>query len=612
MGKTRLTKALLLILALLPLLQFAYMGQFSRLLYDDYVFMAVGRDLGPWEGMVYMRGTWNGAYTEPIVHGIFARFGSHAPRMMPVILVILWLLTLAQLIKLLLGWFNVNAHRNAIALAAAALTIAAMINADHSLQAFYFFSAAVNYGLPLAAFMLFLAILCNSDRMSARGPRLWAAAVAASLFCFVAAGLSAMYMVFQAMALGILSVPIALYAKRTGRKARLVLIAAGLVGTAVSFLVQITAPGVANRVAGLSPVESVSKRALPDLAKALAEALFWFAGQEKTFAGFIMLFGIALFVALLLPRSPRAVALRRPAQLARAPLILGLIVQLAFIPILWAHTSDIPSVLGQFSFAYSSVIVLNLGSTLLLLLLLWRRQNLGARLLENRNGILIISGGVLLAVLVLFAATHTRSVHHRASRYLFATALQLIGMLCWQLAQMLEDEKAKRYGQAAIVMTLLTAASYIVLLGVPLYTLGKTNARITTPTVLLHVSLGLVWGAYAGYLIRASCHTAPTQQTWLRRIGLLGLAVAFVIGAGIMLGQARAIPNLQTFAREWDERERLIISQRDSGQLNVVVAPLSYDLSWHLLYQRMSKPGESNAAVTYYGLESISVEVDQP
>ena len=151
------------------------------------------------------------------------------------------------------------------------------------------------------------------------------------------------------------------WARRTGRKAPLTLIVAGLAATAASFLIQITAPGVALRSAQISPTESVSKRALPDLLRYSAEALYVIAGQETIFAGFILLFGFGLFAALLLHVAPRAAPLRRPAELLRAPLFCGFVVQLLSLPLLWMHTSDQPSVLGRFSYAYATVVALNLG-----------------------------------------------------------------------------------------------------------------------------------------------------------------------------------------------------------------------------------------------------------
>ena len=601
-----------LALSLLPVSIFAYMGQFSRLMLDDYHYLDLGRDLGPWGAMIYMRNTWNGGYTDQIMHGIFARVSDTAPRISPFLLVILWLLALAWLIKCALSRLDIIAPRNAISLGAAALITAGMIDAFHTQQSFYWYTAGVAYGLPLAVFVLYFVLVLKSVHIADHKPRFRMALLIGFVYCFVVAGTSAMHLVFQATFLAILLATAAIHGRRTVRKAHLTVIAAGFAGTVASFLVQITAPGVAHRITTISPLESVSKRALPVFAQSLAEALVWFGGYEKIFAGFIMLFGFGLFAALLLHRSPSGMPLRGPAELAAAPLWCGLIAQLVFVPILWTHTSDQTAVLGRFSYAYSTVIVLNLGLLLLFLFLLWQRRQVSARLFASRSALLILSAVVLLTALVLFATVYFRSIHYRASHYLITTSMLLIGLLAWQLTLSLGDKQSREYGLATLLMALMTIASYLVLLGVPLYTLGRNNVRITTPSVLLHVLMGLVWGAYTGFLIRRASPETPVHELWRRRIGLTGLAVAIVIGAGIVLGQARYLPNLRTFAQEWDERERMIISQRDSGQLDVVVAPLSYDLTWHLMYERMSKPAESGSAAKYYGVESISVDTDNP
>ena len=601
-----MAKVFSLVLGFLPLLFLAYMGQFSRIMYDDYGYLLVARELGPWEAMFYWRDTWNGAYTDQLLHGLFARFGAAAPRILPTLLLGSWLLALTLLYRSSLSRLNAKRHRNTIAIVAAALTVVAAVNAFYTQQSFYWYVAIVNYSLSPAALMLFLLYLLESSSARHNQSRLVLAAVAGSVFNFMVAGISAMYMVFQGGVLAILLLPAALFARRTGRRAPLTLVAAGLVATAASFLVQITAPGVAIRSTLISPIESVSKRALPEWLHYTGEATYVIAGQETIFAGFILLVGFGLFAALLLHGSPRAAPLRRPAELARAPLICGLIVQLASLPILWMHASDQPSLFGKFSYAYASVVALNLGLLFIFVILLWQRRRFGDLLVRDRNRLLLLSAGVLLIVLVLFAGAHFRSVHHRASRYLFVTATLLLTLLAWQLTRSLADERAKRYGQAALLFGVACAFLYILMVGIPMYMLGKANSRIVVPSILMHVMLGLILGGYLGYLIRRISADTPAHMTWLRRIGLVGLATAVTITVGICLGQARFVPDLQTFAREWDERERMIISQRDSGQLDVVVAPLTFDLTWHLMYQRMSK-GESSGASKYYGVDSISV-----
>ncbi len=612
MGKTRLFKALLLTLALLPLLQFTYMVQFDRLINDDYFYLAVAREHGPWGSLLYWRGAWEGSYTDHFLFGLLAPLGADAPRVFLTGLYIVWLLSLALLYERLLARLNVERDRLALATGAAALTLAATVNAYYTPQSLFYFTAIVSYNLPLAPLALYLALVLHATRPDYAGPRLKLVALCGFVICFVAAGLSEVYLIYQFCLLTILLLLAAIAARRVGRKLYLELIAAGWAATVLSLLIQITAPGIAVRTTRFSPDAMVSKRSLPDFLHYLADGLVRFILREPLFAGFIMLFGIGLYAALLLLRSQGGASAEGPARFARAALWCGLIVQLAYAPILWAHTSDQLSVLGRFSYAYFSVIALNLALLVAFLVLLWRGRGISRLIFERRDGLLALSGGVLLLVLLLFVAVHWRSIHHRASHYLMVTTLLLIGMLAWQLQRALGDELSERYGQAALLMTLTTALCSVVLIGVPIYTIGRVTARVTTPVILMQVSLGLLWGAYLGYLMRRAGGSTPASAAWRRRIGLSGLAVAGVIGAGIMLGQAAFIPDLQTFAREWDEREQLIISQRDSGEQHIVVAPLSFDLSWHILYTRMSRPMESGSAAKYYGVETISVDTDDP
>lgn len=611
-GKAQLVKAIMLILALLPLLLFAYMVQFDRLLNDDYFHLAVGRELGPWGAMLHWRNVWNGSYVDHIVFSVMAPFGANAPRVFSSALFVVWLLSMAWLFETLLARLNVERHRRALSLGAAALTLAATINAFYTLQSLYYFAAIVRYSLPLGLLAIYLASVLAATSRAFRGPRLTIAATFGFAICFVAAGLSELYMVFQLCLLTFMLMLAAFDARRNGRKEYLVLIAAGLAATALSLLIQLSAPGIALRSTRFLPSEAVSKRALPVFLNYLSEGLVRFALREQVLAGFIMLFGIGLFGALRLHRAPRGDSPGDSTTLARASLWCGVVVQLVCLPVLWAHTSDQLSVLGRFSYAYSSVIALNLGLLLSFLFLLWRGGGISALVFERRNGLLQLSGGMLLLILLLFVAVHFRSIHHRASHYLMLTTVLLVGMLAWQLERALGDGQSKRFGLAAAIMTLMTAASCILLISVPLYTIGRVMARVTTPSILMLVSLGLVWGAYVGYLMRRASQTARAREFWLPGIGLAGLIVALVIGAGIMLGQASFIPNLRTFAQEWDAREQLIISQRDSGQRHILVEPLSFDLSWHILYTRMSRPMESGSAAKYYGVESISVDTDNP
>ena len=62
----RITVICGVVLALVPLLLFVYLGLQSRLMMDDYANIALARDIGTWKAMLVWRELWNGGYTNSL------------------------------------------------------------------------------------------------------------------------------------------------------------------------------------------------------------------------------------------------------------------------------------------------------------------------------------------------------------------------------------------------------------------------------------------------------------------------------------------------------------------------------------------------------------------
>ena len=99
-----------------------------------------------------------------------------------------------------------------------------------------------------------------------------------------------MYLVFQGTFLTGLLVGIMLFVAKTARRPYLILIGAGWVGTAISAIVQITAPGLAARLDSKMFAEIATPvRTLPELLIRAFEASFKYIGHQEAFAGFMLL-----------------------------------------------------------------------------------------------------------------------------------------------------------------------------------------------------------------------------------------------------------------------------------------------------------------------------------
>ena len=160
--KEAAVKYLLFCLALVPALLFAYLGHFSRLMWDDYDRLGKPIELGFWQALIYFRDTWNGDYTNFLVLGLLAPLGVKAPSIFPSVIIAIWLASLVLLYRKILAFLEIKRHRYPIAIAVASLTVAVAINGLYSQQSFYWFTATVEYTLPPALLLICLMLAAKT------------------------------------------------------------------------------------------------------------------------------------------------------------------------------------------------------------------------------------------------------------------------------------------------------------------------------------------------------------------------------------------------------------------------------------------------------------------
>ena len=143
-------KYLLFCLALVPALLFAYLGQFSRLIWDDYDRLGKPIELGFWQSVQYFRDSWNGDYTNFLLFGLLAPLGALVPSVFPSALIVIWIAGSALLYLQVFTFLEIRRQRYLVAIALASLTVAAAINGLDSQHSFYWLTATVEYTLPPA------------------------------------------------------------------------------------------------------------------------------------------------------------------------------------------------------------------------------------------------------------------------------------------------------------------------------------------------------------------------------------------------------------------------------------------------------------------------------
>jgi len=552
-------------LALVPLLLFMYLGLHSRLVLDDYVNIGVARDVGTWKAMLVWRDIWNGGYTKFLLYGILTPLDTSAPSVTPLLISASSVIGMGWLTNSILASLGIRAHRRVASVAIASLATAAAINGLYHPQVFYWFTAAVEYTWSVVLLLLGIALAVEAARRLGR-VQLLLAALATALYAFMVAGFSETHLIFQLTALVLIACFVFLFSVGPKRKSYVILAMAGILGTVASLGVQLASPGFQNR-SSQSNYEGIPifpVRDLPELIERSLDALLEYMSPEASFAGFMLVVSAGMFLTLSL--SSRDSLASRPPKIAAAyaPMAFALAVQLLFIPILWSHQSDNLQVLGRFSIAFMVVVCMHSCASLLLLALIWRRD-LFEKALNSRIGLMTYCSFVLLLICLLFAMTQARSIHYKASSYLFVTALSMLIMLAGQLAF---SAREPRLRDVFLLSAFATASAVLTLaaqIAVMWWGLGHIVERTMAPAPYTLMIAGLLNGIALGALIRHRCCRTHADAGWLRCIRLSCLLVAIAIATGIVIGQGQRISHTREDAAIWDAAHQEIIRLRDEG-----------------------------------------------
>ena len=600
----RLFERLALLLALLPLGLFAYLGQFSRLMSDDYCAIATGRELGAWQGTLYWYNSWAGSYANFFLKSALAPLDGLLPRYTPLAIILIWTLGAFWLGKGLLQGLGIPQRRLGGLLIACAL-VTASVNAFYSPQSFFWYAASTHYALPTALLTLYLG-LCMHALLPGAEARLGRCIFLGAMLCFGSAGASEIFVVFQLTALTLCLLAVfAYWLARVGKMRSLVmLVGAGWLATLVGFLLQVRSPGLAARAAADAERFGYAIRDLSGLLSGTLGQTFQLIGHPRAFAGFMLLFAIAFLVLRLSYRQRPPASALSPARLAKREIWIGLVFQLLWIPLLWAHVSDAPRFFGRFSGSYMLVVALNAGLIVSFALALRQRQRLNQWLRADAAASLQAISLILLIVTLLFALTQLRGIHYRAAGFLFTSAICLLYVGIAQLDVASLPPAARQLHRLALFALVLAVLSLAAIVFTALFGRGFVDARILAPAAFMLIGPGLLLGALYGVALSPF---APKSSPGLMLPTRLCLTLALLIVFGIALGNATLLPSFQAYARDWDLRHQRILALRAGGQRSLEVAPLEFDLADYVGVTRLDRDPSNRCALQYYDLDAISV-----
>ena len=584
--RTAIFPWLIAALPLVPVWLYAYLGQFSRLIADDYCHIGRSQKKGAWDYMIFKLDTWSGSYANWFLKGVMAPLDTLAPRIMPAIIIVLWLVSLSWLVFQCLACLKIDKPRRALSVTIAALTVAVSINAFYSPQSFYWYSTSTQNTLPLTFLTMYLALsLWTAQRLG----RSLLALIAGGLLCFISAGASEMFLVFQLTVLTFCLLAGFAFLRSSVRYRCVLVFGVGWLTTLGSLAIQLSSPGVARRAA-VDAVETMY-RSPSALASGTWDWVANYLDRPQVVLGFVMLLGVGLLVMLVKYKPPLAPEASKPIKLALPPLWFGLMFQLLWLPRLW----------GRESGGYLAVI-LNFAFILGFLVLLWQRKRIDAHLRKHDRGLLIVYGTMALVFVcaALFAVTRQSLLYRMTSSWLYMSVLVFGGIIIWQLSSLLSAASARRLGLLVLLSYAIAAVCGAVMAALGLYGRGFAPVRILSPVAYVLVLPGLICGAYIGCALKHYGTSSRLGLVWIRFLKLASAVIVLTVGMGIVLGQAALIPDFQLYAREWEARHQKIIAMRDIGQKIIEVMPFTYDLSDYLGFHSQG-PG----CPSYYGIKGL-------
>ena len=609
--RTAIFSWLIAVFALAPAALFAYLGQFSRLMFDDYFQVALPKQLGAWDYMVHQLNIWSGGYASWFFKGLAAPLDTLLPRITPTLIIVLWLVGLSWLVFQGLTYLKVDRSRLPLSVAAAALTVAASINSFYSPQSLYWYAASTHHTLPLAVLAIYFPLALWLARRQRRDSWSLLGIIAGAALCFITAGSSEIFAAFQAAFFTFCL--LALFALPPARRRPYALVfGMGWLATLAGLVIQLNVPGPALRAAYISQTYGQIDRSISVLIYETVARSVSYISHPQAIAGFVMLMAVGLLV-MLVKYKPHSASKAAPSvKFALPPLWLGLIFQLLWMPLLWLQISDSPQWLGRFSSRYMVVVILNVLFILGFMVLLWQRKRVYAQLQRRGRGRLIIGhiiGLALIFALLFLSAQVNRSIDRRSAAYLLMSLLTFLIVLTWHLLYMVPSAAARRFGWLALCSYSIGWACIAVVVFVSMYGAGHVQPRALAAGAYLLVAPGLLWGAWIGVLLKHDLLSSRSGQTGAKLLKLGCLVIVLVGAVGIVLGQAALLPKFQLYAGEWDARHQEIITLRDSGQDHIETTPLTWNLADYAAITTLTDL-TADSAPRYYEVKSITVTDD--
>jgi len=299
-----LGKALPYLALLLPssiaLFIYGYLGRFTRFIADDFCSAYYAEELGFVRSIWYWYHTWSGRYSAFGMDWLVLTklLGMYSINIVPPIILVVWIVFTSAAIYLSLKSFSPERNNlfPAILLAASLIYILLVLNPNVP-QSLYWWNGVRSYTLPLVvlSFYTFVFLIISKQIQATKQLIFWG--IMSFTFLFASGGLSETYVVMQLILLAFLAILKITSMPRKKTDPELFLLLAGLLGTILSLVVIISAPGNAIRQSRLDSSLNLTNLMLISLT-GYGEFVLDLFNQANKFTGLIGVVLLTMWVGL--------------------------------------------------------------------------------------------------------------------------------------------------------------------------------------------------------------------------------------------------------------------------------------------------------------------------
>ena len=233
----------------------AFLGSYSRFIADDYCSSVIGNSHGIIGGMFYLYMTWTGRFSANFLDSMMGPMGVRATPFIPAVVLIIWLVLLVYVLySIMLS----NENRLGLALLSASVFLSTtLIVTPDVVQSLYWEQGMHSVIPPLIIATAFAGLFIFCVRQEPKKPFFYMGT--AFFLAFLGGGFSDTFSAVQVMVWAIALIPVLVLTGSLHKRTLLFLVGSGLVGSLLSMLILIAAPGNKFRQAGSPPPPGLLK-----------------------------------------------------------------------------------------------------------------------------------------------------------------------------------------------------------------------------------------------------------------------------------------------------------------------------------------------------------------